>query len=75
MMVLGTLTLVFAQQIYNFTGAIDFVESRMPGYSRSFIKLMGVLFVIVGLLFFTGVATVVTDPLFEGIQRAFSLKG
>lgn len=75
MMVLGTLTLVFAQQIYNFTGAIDFVESRMPGYTRSFIKLMGVLFVIVGLLFLTGVATVVTDPLFEGIQRVFSLKG
>jgi uncharacterized membrane protein YidH (DUF202 family) len=73
--IIGTLVLVFAQQIYNFTGAIDFVESRMPGYSKGFIKLMGIVMVVVGVLFFTGVGGFITQPILEGIQGVFRLGG
>lgn len=75
MIVLGTLDLVFARQVYNFTGAIDFVESHFPGYTQGFIKLVGVVLVIVGLLFFTGVGGSITGPLFEGIQHTFRIGG
>ncbi len=73
MVVLGTLTLVFSKQVYDFTGGIDFVESHFPGNTSAFIKLFGVVLVLLGILFFTGVGGFITKPLFEGIRNTFNL--
>ncbi len=67
--------LVFNQQIYNFTGAIDFIEKHAPGYTQGFIKLFSVVLVFLGILFFTGLGGFITTPIFQGIQNTFHLGG
>jgi hypothetical protein len=68
----GAASLVYHQQVFNMTGRIDFVERRLPGGSSSFLKLMGVLAVFLGLLFATGLGSWLTAPINDGIQDVFS---
>jgi hypothetical protein len=69
--IIGVLTVVFSEKIYNFTGSLSFVESKVPGGSRSFIKLIGILMIIGGLLVFSGAAGFITDPLGKSLQGIF----
>jgi len=68
----GTLALVYHRSVFNFTGQIGFVEQRLPGGSSSFIKLMSVFAVILGLLFATGLGGWLTQPINDGIQNIFA---
>lgn len=67
----GAASLVYHQQVFNMTGRIGFVESRLPGGSSSFLKLMSVLAVILGLLFATGLGSWLTSPINDGIRGVF----
>jgi len=67
----GVLTVVFAQQIWNFTGAIDFIESRFPGNTRAFIQLAGVVLVLLGILFVTGLGSSFTKPIGQTFGQLF----
>ena len=51
--VVGVLVVIFSEPIYNFTGSIDAVENKFPGSSRGFIKLIGIILVIAGIVTFT----------------------
>lgn len=68
----GTLALVYSRSVLNFTGQIGFVESRMPGNSLGFIKLVAVMCVILGLLFVTGLGSWLTQPFTDGINNIFA---
>ncbi len=68
----GAASLVYHQQVFNMTGRIDFVEKRLPGGSSSFLKLMSLLAVFIGLLFATGLGTWLTQPINDGIRDVFS---
>ena len=71
MLVIGALMVVFAQQVWDFTGAIDFVESKFPGNTKAFIQIVGVVLVIIGLLFLTGVGGFITQPIFDQVSHLF----
>ncbi len=61
--IIGILFVVFAQNIWNFTGGIDFIENHFPGNTRAFIQLLGVIMVIVGLLMVTGIGSWLVAPI------------
>ena len=63
MVLVGILIVVFSEQIFNFTGSIGFVENHFPGNSRAFIKLMGILLVLLGVMTFSGLWAVIFKPL------------
>lgn len=63
MTIVGVLIVIFSEPIYNFTGSIDFVERRAPGNSRSFIKLLGILLIILGIMTFSGLWAIIFKPL------------
>jgi len=68
---LGIAMVVFAQQIWNFTGAIDFVEKYMPGNTKAFIQLVGVVIVILSLFFITGLGSTITGPIGDTLGKLF----
>lgn len=68
---IGICFVIFAQNIWNFTGSIDFVEKYFPGNTRAFIQLVGVIMVILGMLFITGLASWLTEPLADTIGKLF----
>jgi len=70
---IGILTVIFSEQIYNFTGAIDFIEKHAAGSSRGFIKLFGVVLVVLGILIFSGAVTFITNPLSDWAAQTFRL--
>ncbi len=70
-LVVGVLLVVFAQQVWNFTGAIDFVESKFPGNTKAFIQLTGVILILLGILFITGLGENLTGPIGETLGKAF----
>jgi hypothetical protein len=63
MTIVGVLIVIFSEPIFNFTGALDFVERRSPGNSRTFIKLLGILLIILGILTFSGIWAIIFKPL------------
>jgi hypothetical protein len=63
MTIVGVLMVIFSEPIFNFTGALDFVERRSPGNSRTFIKLLGILLIILGILTFSGLWAIIFKPL------------
>jgi hypothetical protein len=63
MTIVGVLMVIFSEPIFNFTGALDFVERRSPGNSRTFIKLLGILLIILGILTFSGIWAIIFKPL------------
>ena len=67
----GVAALYYNRVVFNFTGRIGFVESRMPGNSLGFIKLVAVLCVVLGLLFVTGLGSWLTQPLSSGVEQIF----
>lgn len=67
----GVASLVYHQQVFGFTGRIDFVERRLPGGSSSFLKLMSIVMVFFGLLFTTGLGGWLTQPINDGLQGVF----
>ncbi len=71
--IIGILGVVFSEQIYNFTGAIDFVERRSPGNSRNFIKLTSIIMIIAGIIVFSGASGLVFGGALEWFAGLFSL--
>ncbi len=74
MIMTGVVMVLFSERIYNFTGAIEFVERRFAGGSRGFIKLFGVIVTILGILTLTGASGILFDPLGQWFVGLFSLK-
>ena len=72
-LIVGLIIIVFAEPIYNFTGAIDFVESRSAGSTRGFIKFVGVIMTISGILFMTGTLGFILGPFAETLLGIFGL--
>jgi len=67
----GIATVNFTQHIYNFTGKIDFIESHFPGNTFSFIKLIGVILVLVGIFMVTGLFGFITKPISDALNNIF----
>jgi hypothetical protein len=63
MVIIGALLVIFSEQIYNFTGSIEMVEKRSPGSSRGFIKILGILIIILGIITFSGLWSIIFRPL------------
>ncbi len=74
MIIIGVLIVLFSEPIYNFTGAIEFIERRSAGGSRGFIKLFGVIVIILGILTLTGVGGILLDPFGQWFAGLFSLQ-
>jgi hypothetical protein len=69
--IIGIISVYYSQSIYNFTGPIDFIESKMPGNTVGFIKLIAVILIVVGIFMATGIFGFITKPIWEGINNAF----
>ncbi len=63
--------LVFNRQIYGFTGGIDFVESHFRAGTPSFLKLVSVVMVLIGLFMATGLFGWLTAPIAHSINSLF----
>lgn len=72
-LVIGIATVVFAQNIWNFTGGIDFVENHLPGDTKAFIQFVGVITILLGMLFITGLGGWLTGPIGESVGRLFGI--
>lgn len=64
----GIVIVKFQQNIYNFTGAIDFVEQYFHAGTPAFIKIVGVVLVIFGLGMMVGLWGWLTQPFAEGVK-------
>ena len=73
MIIFGILLVVFFEPIHSFTGPIDFAERHSPGSSRSFIKLIGIVLIILGLIIFSGVWIYIARPLQDWVRTIFRL--
>lgn len=69
--VVGIAAVYFSQSIYNFTGPIEFIESHLPGNTQSFIKLMGIFMILIGIFMITGLFGFITKPIFDALSNAF----
>ncbi len=69
--VFGILFVLFAQNIWNFTGNIEFIENYLPGDTKFFIQLCGVIMVLLGIMFITGVGETITGPLGDSLSSLF----
>ena len=72
--IVGIMVVVFSEQIYNFTGAIDFVERRAAGNSRNFIKLAGIIMIIAGIIVFAGASGLIFGGALEWFTGLFDLR-
>ena len=70
----GIVGLVFNQQIFNFTGSIDFVEQRFPGNSSGFIKILCVVMVLTGIIIATNSYAWFLSPISNYINSTFPAK-
>ena len=68
---IGICFVIFAQNIWNFTGSIDFVEKYFPGNTRAFIQLLGIIMILLGMLFITGIGNWLTEPLYDTLENVF----
>ena len=68
LMGLGLLTLKFWRNVYNFTGALDFVEKWSTAGTPAFIRIVGVILVIFGLGMIFGLWTWITQPFADGVK-------
>lgn len=68
MLATGLLMLKFWRNVYNFTGAIDFVERFVTAGTPAFIKIAGIALVVIGLGTIFGFWGWLTAPLVDGIK-------
>jgi hypothetical protein len=68
LMGLGLAMLKFWRGIYNFTGAIDFVERWVAAGTPAFIRIVGVVLVVFGLGMTFGIWTWLTQPIADGVK-------
>jgi uncharacterized protein involved in cysteine biosynthesis len=68
---IGICFVIFAQNIWNFTGSIDFVEKYFPGNTRAFIQLLGIVMVLLGMLFITGLSGWLIQPISDTVGNIF----
>lgn len=69
--IIGIAALYYNQSIYNFTGPIEFIESKMPGNTVGFIKLLAVMLVLIGIFMATGIFSFITKPIWDAINNSF----
>ena len=68
---IGICFVIFAQNIWNFTGSIDFVEKYFPGNTRAFIQLLGIVMVLLGMLFITDLSNWLIQPISDTVGNIF----
>ncbi len=68
----GTAMLIYNRQIYSFTGAIDFIESHWTAGTPSFLKLVAIALVLMGLFMVTGVGDWIIAPFADMASKMFS---
>lgn len=73
MVIFGLLMVVFFEPIHSFTGPINFAERHSPGSSRNFIKLIGVVLIILGIVIFSGAWIFIAAPLQNWLRGIFRL--
>jgi hypothetical protein len=69
--IVGMLIVIFSEKIFNFTGNISLVENKFPGSSRGFIKLIGIIMILGGLLILSGALGAFSGPLGEAFSNLF----
>ena len=69
--IVGVLIVVFGEKIYNFTGNLSFIERKFPGSSRGFIKLIGIIMILGGLLILSGARGFLSGPLGGAFSNLF----
>ena len=74
LVIVGILTVQFHKQIYNFTGALAFVERRVTAGTQSFIKLFGAILVIIGIGLTFGLFDWLGVLLGEAVRSMFQVK-
>lgn len=67
-MALGLAMLKFWRNIYNFTGAIDFVERWVTAGTPAFIRIIGVILVVFGLGMTFGIWSWLTQPVADAVK-------
>lgn len=68
LMAVGLTMLKFWRNIYNFTGAIDFVERWVTAGTPAFIRILGVVLVVFGLGMVFGVWSWLTQPIADSVR-------
>lgn len=74
MVAVGFLMLQFHEQVYSFTGAISWVERHVRAGTRSFIKLAGVVLILLGIGTAIGMWDWILAPVGESIRSMFQIK-
>ena len=74
LVIAGILAVQFHKQIYNFTGALAFVERRVTAGTQSFIKLFGVFLVLIGIGLTFGLFDWLGTLLGEAVRSMFQVK-
>ncbi len=73
---LGTAAIKYNFQLVNMTGSQDWIESKLGGGSTYFVyKIFGLLAIVCGLLYATGLATPFFDWLLSPFAGIFSPLG
>lgn len=67
----GILMLKYHQQVYNFTGSLDFVDRWVTAGTPAFLRIFAVALVIIGLGMVFGVWGWLTQPISDGFRDAF----
>jgi len=73
MVIFGISMVIFFEPIHSFTGPIEFAERHSPGSSRNFIKLIGIVLIILGVIVFSGVWIYIALPLQTWLRGIFRL--
>ena len=73
MIIFGLLMVVFFEPIYSFTGPIAFAERYSAGSSRNFIKLIGAVLIILGIIVFSGIWIYIALPLQSWLRSIFRI--
>jgi hypothetical protein len=68
LMAVGLTMMKFWRNIYNFTGAIDFVERLVTAGTPAFIRILGVVLVIFGLGMTFGIWSWLTQPIADSVK-------
>lgn len=69
LIIIGFLMLNFRRQVYQFTGKIDFAESKFPGGTYNLIAFTGIVALVLGLAIATGVANGLSSAIFSPFDQ------
>lgn len=66
---LGILIVRYTQNIYNFTGGLDFIENIFHAGTPTFLRLTGIVLVVFGLGMIFGIWNWLTQPIADALKN------